>query len=130
MSTQLLQITEEEWHTRARAARYRVRPLAMLCGVSVRTLERHIKLAQEKSPHAWLNNLRMTEARVLMLDGNSVKESAALLGYKDVSQFSKDFKHYYGTIPSQVQKTVPYKMLEPCDLVHVNGARISQLGQL
>ena len=112
MSSRLLRITEEAWRTKARVAHYHVGELAKLCGVSVRTLERHIKEERDKCPHAWLDDLRMTEARVLRLDGNSAKEIAAMLGYKDASQFSKDFKKYHGVPPSQMGKKLKAKMLE------------------
>lgn len=112
MSSRLLRITEEEWRGKAQAAHYHVGELAKLCGVSVRMLERHVTEQREKSPQDWLHDLRMTEARVLMLDSNSVKESATMLGYKNASQFSKDFKKYHGILPSRMGKKLKAKMLK------------------
>lgn len=112
MRSRLLRIAEEEWRAKARAANYHVGALAKQCRVSVRTLERQIKEQRDKSPHAWLHELRMIEARVLLLDDNSVKETAGMLGYKDTSQFSKDFKQYYSALPSRMGKKLKAEMLK------------------
>ena len=35
-----------------------------------------------------------------------------MLGYKDASQFSKDFKEYHGILPSQLWKKLKAKILK------------------
>ena len=104
MCSRLFRITEDEWTKSAQAANYQAGRLAKLCGVSVRTLERHFKEQRAQSPQTWLNSLRMTKAQALILKGNSVKEAAGMLAFKDASQFSKDFKAYHGILPSVLAK--------------------------
>ena len=112
MSNPLRRITEEEWRAKAHAAHYHAGELAERMGVSRRTLERHVLEQREQCPHLWLHDLRMNEAHALVADSNSVKESAAMLGYKDASQFSKDFKAYHGILPSQLWKKLKAEMLK------------------
>lgn len=101
MSRRLLQLSQQEWHAKAQAANYSVRRLAELCGVSLRTLERHFDKVLGKSPQVWLDEARMAVARELLVDGSSVKETAALSGFKTQQHFSRMFRKYHGYPPKQ-----------------------------
>lgn len=49
----------------------------------------------------YITRVRMENAARLLVDGFSVSETAALVGYPDPFNFSKTFKAYYGTPPSK-----------------------------
>ncbi len=98
MSRPLTKITN--WSERAHAAKYCVQTLADHCRVSVRTLERHIKLRFGKCPLDWLGDLQMQRAMELLPECSSVKEVALELGYAHAQNFSRDFKNHTGHAPS------------------------------
>ncbi len=101
------QLTETaNWPERARATNYSVHTLAADCGVSTRQLERHFLKHFGVRPHIWLNRLRQTEALSLLHD-HSVKDVALQLGFKQVSHFSRAFKHFHGHPPSDFLNTPP-----------------------
>ena len=102
MSRHLEQITN--WPTRAHEANWCVKKLAARCRVSVRTLERHIKLHFAKCPHDWLLGLRMERAVELLPETPCIKEVSAELGYKNQHHFSREFKKHYGHAPSQTNQ--------------------------
>ena len=89
------------WESLAQSAKYNVSALAEDCGVSGRQLERFFAISLGKSPHQWLHELRMRRAIKLLRDGSHVKETAYLLGYKDASHLTHDFKKYFGVPPTQ-----------------------------
>jgi hypothetical protein len=37
----------------------------------------------------------------LLREGSSIKETASSLGYKHSTNFTREYKHYWGNIPSQ-----------------------------
>ena len=100
MIKQLQRVTD--WPARAHTAKYCVHTLAASYGVSVRTLERHIKHEFAWCPHAWLMLVRMQRALELLLDDSSVKETAFELGYGHPHNFSRDFKKHFGYCPTKV----------------------------
>ncbi len=98
MSRQLTKIVN--WPERAHAAKYCVQRLADDCRVSVRTLERHIKLHFGQCPQAWLGHLQMQRAMELLPECSSIKQVALELGYDHAQNFSRDFKKRTGYAPS------------------------------
>jgi len=96
----------EDWSPLAREARYSVNLIARKCGVSPRQLERYFHIRFQKSPHAWLRELRMRRAVELLRDGSDLKQVADQLCYREASHFHHDFKAYFGVTPgSLVQKS-------------------------
>lgn len=51
------------------------------------------------SPKGYLMRERMKRAKELLKEGNSVKNTAYMVGYRDEFNFSKAYKKYYGTAP-------------------------------
>lgn len=68
--------------------------------MSVRQLERDFDAELGRTPQDWLNEQRAIAARHLLLEGADVKNILKQLGFKQRSQFSRDFKRYHGVSPS------------------------------
>jgi|SRR5438876_739806 len=88
-----------DWVSLARSAGYRPSELARLCSVSLRQLERHFRKHFGSPPKIWLRDLRLKEARELLIRGCYVKTVASELGYKDAPHFCRRFKLRYGQSP-------------------------------
>ncbi|WP_178346978.1 helix-turn-helix domain-containing protein [Arenibacter palladensis] len=59
------------------------------------------KKAFGKTPHQYINRLKVSKAKEYIKKGsNSISEVSDLLGYNDLSVFSKVFKRVYGHPPS------------------------------
>ena len=80
---------------------YDSRRLADRLGVSSRQLQRHFRAYYDTTPHAWLKERRLAEARRRLSHARSVKEVAVELGYPAAPQFSRDFKARFGITPSR-----------------------------
>jgi AraC-like DNA-binding protein len=94
----------QNWPELAQQANWSASALAKLCGVSVRTLERHFLRLKGKRPKAWLAEQRQQQAVELFQDGSTVKEAASCLHYKHPSHLTNDFKKHWGNCPT---KTLP-----------------------
>jgi len=89
-----------DWHERARQASWSAAALAKLCGVSGDALRRYFLIQYGRTPKDWLAEQRQQRAIELLHDGSSIKETAASLGYKQQTNFTRKFKKYWGTCPS------------------------------
>lgn len=78
----------------------RVEEIADEMGLNRRYLSRLFKEKTGRTVQQYLIDVRMEAARRYLAQGSSVKETADLCGYEDVSNFSKMFKRYYGKSPS------------------------------
>jgi AraC-like DNA-binding protein len=88
------------WEGLAAKANYSASGLARLCGVSLRTVQRHFRKNYELSLREWLNGVRLELARRRLQGGGRVKQVAFEAGFKQVSSFSRAFKERYGVPPS------------------------------
>ncbi len=77
-----------------------VEETALEMGMSPRNFRRAFREANGKSPRDYLLGKRMERA-VELLPAQSVKETAAILGYSDPYVFSRQFSRFYGVPPSQ-----------------------------
>lgn len=54
------------------------------------------------SPIQYIKKIRLDKARTYIFeDGLRVNEAAGKVGYENVSQFSREFKRYYGVPPKE-----------------------------
>jgi len=90
----------ENWISLARLANWSATKLAKDCNVSMSTLKRFFLRRMGKTPKAWLTEQRQYQAKAAIECGLSVKESAFQLGYQHPTQFSRDFKKFWGRSPS------------------------------
>jgi AraC-like DNA-binding protein len=90
----------QHWVALARSASFRKIELARLCDISIRQLEREFHQEIGRTPQDWLNEQRAIASRHLLLEGTDRKQILKKLGFKQQSQFSRDFKKYNGISPS------------------------------
>lgn len=90
--------------------------LAEHLGMSSRNLNRRFQNAIGLSPLAYLQNLRIGEARDLLRHSNlSVSEVAWQVGLNDVSYFAKLFREHVGMPPLKYRAAVRGKLFAPQD---------------
>ena len=99
MYTHLHQITN--WPKLAEEAKWHTGKLVKECKVSLRTLERFFLKKFGKTPKRWLTEQRQIWAAKRLQDGLWPKEAAADAGYVKHTQFSREFKGYWGFTPSE-----------------------------
>lgn len=69
----------------------------------VETLIRTFKKDTGLSPKAFQSNARVERAKLLLQDGNTICDTAQLLGFSDQSHFHKTFQNYTAATPRQYQ---------------------------
>ena len=103
------------WPDRAREAQFQRQKLALACGVSCRYLNKFFVEEFHRPPQEWLDELRMWDAWRMLAEGKAVKEVAYMLGFKQVSHFSRVFKGYHGVCPSlceEAQRSILRKRID------------------
>ncbi len=79
-----------------------VETLAREAGMSLSTFHQHFKALTAMSPLQYQKQLRLTEARRLMLSERLDASTAAFrVGYESPSQFSREYRRLFGTPPSK-----------------------------
>lgn len=90
-----------------------IETLARKVGLGPSALHLHFKNITTMSPLQYQKQLRLQEARRLMLgDGLDAAEAAFRVGYESPSQFSREYRRYFGAPPRQhvmAAKTVDMK---------------------
>ena len=79
----------------------RVEALADLAGMSPASFHRHFKTATAMSPLQYQKNLRLQEARKLMLANSDAARAAFAVGYESPSQFSREYARLFGAPPTR-----------------------------
>jgi AraC-like DNA-binding protein len=78
----------------------RIEDLARELGMSVSGFHHQFKVVTAMSPLEFQKHLRLQEARRLMLGEDFDATGAALhVGYRDVSQFTREYKRLFGAPP-------------------------------
>ncbi|MBS0849244.1 AraC family transcriptional regulator [Citrobacter sp. JGM124] len=76
--------------------------LAAEANMSVSAFHHNFKSVTSTSPLQYLKSYRLHKARLLMLqDGMKVNAAAIQVGYESASQFSREFKRYFGVTPGE-----------------------------
>lgn len=77
-----------------------VNGLASMVNMSMSTFHRTFKEVTATSPIQYLKKVRLTKARSLMVEGGlRVGEAASEVGYESSTQFSREFKRFFGYNP-------------------------------
>uniref|UniRef100_B8DKQ8 Transcriptional regulator, AraC family n=1 Tax=Nitratidesulfovibrio vulgaris (strain DSM 19637 / Miyazaki F) TaxID=883 RepID=B8DKQ8_NITV9 len=80
---------------------FNVDQLAGFVNMSPSTFHRAFKDVTAFSPIQYLKRVRLNKARSLLReDGVRASEAARMVGYESVSQFSREFRRYFGISPS------------------------------
>lgn len=98
-----LRISEAIGHLRARLDEpLRIEDIARETGMSVSGFHHHFKSVTAMSPLQFQKQLRLQEARRLMLAEDLDAASAGFrVGYEDPAYFSRDYKKHFGTPPQR-----------------------------
>jgi AraC-like DNA-binding protein len=76
--------------------------LALEAGMSVAAFHANFKAVTQTSPIQYLKSTRLHKARLLMVqDGLSATTASNRVGYESSSQFSREFKRFFGRSPVQ-----------------------------
>jgi AraC-like DNA-binding protein len=90
------------------AQKIRIEDLARISGVSVRTLHYGFAKFRDHSPLEHLRATRLAHARRDLIEarasGFRVSDIAGRVGYANNSQFSRDYKEYFGESPTDTVK--------------------------
>jgi len=79
-----------------------VATLASDAGMSVAAFHTHFKAVTHTTPMQYLKTTRLHKARLLMVqDGVSAATASHRVGYESPSQFSREFKRFFGRTPAQ-----------------------------
>ena len=73
--------------------------LVRISGMSKFSLLRRFKKQYKVAPHAYLVNKRVNHAKQLLLEGQTVAQTAVSCGFFDQSHFVKTFRQYVGIAP-------------------------------
>ncbi|MDJ0624308.1 MAG: AraC family transcriptional regulator [Desulfocapsaceae bacterium] len=75
-------------------------------GMSVSSFFHHFKAITESTPLQYQKNMRLLEARrLLMNEGETVTQTALKVGYESPNQFSREYLRKFGSTPSSDMKT-------------------------
>tara|TARA_Y100001960_G_scaffold333476_1_gene438824 strand:- start:5975 stop:6829 length:855 start_codon:yes stop_codon:yes gene_type:complete len=76
--------------------------LAENCGMSVATYYRHFKQLTKKAPLQLIKETKLTKAKDLIENQNyKANQAAFAVGYQSYSQFSREFKRMFNTLPKE-----------------------------
>ena len=88
--------------------------LAAELGISPRSLNRRFHQATGHSPQAWLQQLRISQAKDLLRHSNlAVSEVAWQVGISDASHFGRLFRTQVGMTPARYREAVRGKLFVP-----------------
>jgi AraC-like DNA-binding protein len=80
----------------------RIGQLASLAGMSESTFHRHFRAVTRMTPIQYQKAVRLQEARLALVSGGrDVAEVAHAVGYDSASQFSREYRRYFGSPPGR-----------------------------
>lgn len=81
---------------------FNVTELAEEVGMSISAFHHNFKMVTSSSPLQYLKSIRLHKARMLMFQsGIGAAIAADKVGYESASQFSREFKRFFGTSPME-----------------------------
>jgi AraC-like DNA-binding protein len=82
-----------------------IETLARQARMSVSTFHHKFKSVTSTSPLQYVKSIRLHRARLLLAqDGLNASTAAARVGYESASQFSREFKRFFGQSPVEARK--------------------------
>jgi AraC-like DNA-binding protein len=84
-----------------------VEELAEIAGMGVSTLHHHFRALTAMSPLQYQKQIRLQEARTRMsIEGLDAGSAALEVGYESASQFTREYKRYFGQTPMRDARTL------------------------
>lgn len=77
--------------------------LASIAGTNVFKLKNGFKEMFNNTVFGYLNDVRLAQAKELLLSGQTIKEVTDLLGYSSVQHFGSAFRKKFGTTPGRIR---------------------------
>jgi len=75
--------------------------------MSVSSFHTHFKKITSYTPLQYIKNIRLNKAKGFLVNQNyKVADTAYSVGYESISQFSRDFKNYFGFPPKDAKQSV------------------------
>jgi len=87
--------------------------LAADAGMSISTFHGHFKAVTGSPPLQYLKTIRLHKARLLMVNqGETASSASRLVGYESASQFSREFKRFFGDAPAAVAEQLRRSLIQ------------------
>lgn len=81
---------------------FKVAELAREAGMSASSFHQHFKLVYRMTPIQYQKSLRLHAARrMILVESRAVGEAGFAVGYQSPSQFTKDYRRYFGATPRE-----------------------------
>ena len=97
-----------------------IEALAGEASMSVSTFHHNFKAVTSVSPLQYLKSIRLHKARMLMVqDGLTASSASGKVGYESASQFSREFKRFFGNSPAD--EAIKLRALGPASLHSVSN---------
>jgi AraC-like DNA-binding protein len=95
----------------------RVEELAEIAGMGISTLHHHFRALTAMSPLQYQKQIRLQEARARMsMQGLDVGSAALEVGYESASQFTREYKRFFGQTPmrdTRALRSIDTAQLDP-----------------
>lgn len=86
---------------------FSVEDLASTMGMSASSFHQHFRDITSMSPLQYQKRIRLTEARrLLMTENRDISSTSLQVGYESLSQFSREYKRFFGLPPSEDIKNI------------------------
>ena len=96
---------------------FSVAQMADEVGMSISAFHHQFKALTASSPVQYLKSVRLHKARALIVDeGSGAAEAATAVGYESASQFSREFKRFFGASPTEEARRVRAIVAEPASV--------------
>lgn len=90
-----------EWLKTNFAKPFSIEELASTMGMSASSFHQHFRDITSMSPLQYQKRMRLTEARrLLMTEEYDISSTSMQVGYESLSQFSREYKRFFGVSPS------------------------------
>ena len=75
--------------------------------MSASSFHQHFRDITSMSPLQYQKRIRLTEARrLLMTEDRDISSTSLKVGYESLSQFSREYKRFFGVPPSEDMKSI------------------------
>lgn len=96
------------------ACSFDIESLAREAHMGVSTFHHNFKAVTSTSPMQYLKSIRLHRARMLMaMEGHNAGTAANMVGYESASQFSREFKRFFGRTPGEEAVRMRARTTEP-----------------